>query len=208
MTSIQWDKRLERISTFYDDLVQQYGHTPRACDYGRSESQLRKFKVLSEAMPLTGKRVLDVGCGFADFADFLRDKYKDLVYEGVDIAPAMIQAGRRLHPDLTLRMMNIMEDDPGGPYDLVTANGIFYLLGDNAEEAMRALIQRMYELSSYAVAFNSLSAWADRKEPGEFYADPLAMVKFCRTLARWVVLRHDYMPHDFTIYMYREAHHE
>ncbi|CDN13322.1 hypothetical protein RintRC_4207 [Richelia intracellularis] len=56
------------------------------------------------------------------------------------------------------------------------------------------------------MAFNSLSSWGTQKESGEFYADPLATVKFCRTLTPWVILRHDYMQHDFTIYMYRESH--
>ena len=205
--SESWTKQIARIARFYESLVDRYGHDPRACDYGRAESQRIKFEVLADVMPLQGKRVLDVGCGFADFADHLFTCYGELIYEGVDITLRMIEEARRLHPTLSLRVLDILKQDPGEPYDLVTANGIFYLLGEDAELRMQQLIVRMYELSSSAVAFNSLSAWADQKEPGEFYADPLATVEFCRTLTPWVVLRHDYMPHDFTIYMYREAHH-
>jgi hypothetical protein len=28
-----------RIANYYQDLVQKYGHDPRACDYGRPQSQ-------------------------------------------------------------------------------------------------------------------------------------------------------------------------
>ncbi|GBO51706.1 hypothetical protein APA_947 [Pseudanabaena sp. lw0831] len=100
--------------------------------------------------------------------------------------------------------MDILTESPDGSYDLVTANGIFYLLNQDAELYMQRLIARMYELSSKAVAFNSLSLWDKNQEDGEFYADPLKTVQFCRTLTPWGVLRHDYLLHDFTIYMYKE----
>ena len=45
--------------------------THRACDYGHAESQLIKSTVLSDVMPLSKNSVLDVGCGFADYAAFL-----------------------------------------------------------------------------------------------------------------------------------------
>lgn len=202
-----WQEQLTRITKLYEGLVDRYGHDPRACDYGRAESQQIKFEILAQITPLQGKHVLDVGCGFADFAGYLLTHYGDLTYEGVDVTPRMIEAACRAHPALSLRVLDILEEDPGGPYDLVTANGIFYLLSTDAERYMQELIARMYELSSNAVAFNSLSTWATHKESGEFYADPVAVVEFCHTLTPWVVLRHDYMVHDFTIYMYREARH-
>lgn len=202
--SESWVHKRSRIVDYYDALVAQFGHDPQACDYGQASSQLKKFEVLAEALPVSGKRVLDVGCGFADFARFLKERYPDVSYEGVDVTPSMVEEARRARPDLALRHLDILEQDPGGPYNLVTANGIFYLLGEDARGWMKRLIARMFELSSEAVAFNSLSAWADRKESGEFYADPIATVEYCRTLTPWVALRHDYLPHDFTIYMYRE----
>ncbi len=92
-----------------------------------------------------------------------------------------------------------------GTFDVVTANGIFYLLGEQAWPMMQQIIERLYELATSAVAFNSLSAWANKEEQeaGEYYADPIKVVDFCRRLTPWVVLRHDYHPRDFTIYMYK-----
>jgi len=201
--SDSWPDRRQFVASYYDELIRTYGHQPRACDYGRPESQRRKFEVLCEALPLDHMRVLDVGCGFADFADYLAARFAGVSYEGVDITPRMIEEARKLHPDQSLRVLDILTENPGGPYDFVTANGIFYLLGEHAEERMQQLIARMFELCTTAVAFNSLSSWAPKQEPGEFYADPLATVAFCKTLTPWVALRHDYFPHDFTVYLYR-----
>ena len=197
---------VEPIVQFYESLIERHGPSPNACDYGSARSQLAKFKALAEVCSLSGKRVLDVGCGFADWADYVTKIHGDVVYHGVDLTPRMIAEARRLRPHLSLRHMNIMEEDPGR-FDVVTANGIFYLFGPGSasRRRMESLIERMFALADEAVAFSSLSAWAANQEAHEFYADPLETVRFCRTLTPWVTLRHDYLPHDFTIYLYKEA---
>jgi SAM-dependent methyltransferase len=192
------------ISTYYDRLVDRYGHDPRACDYGRAASQLIKFKVLAAVLDLREKSVLDVGCGFADFAVHLREGHPGVKYTGIDLSPRMIAEAQRSNPGLDLRVGNIL-DQKDGTFDVVTANGIFYLLGAHAPKLMRSIIQKMYHLAQTAVAFNSLSSWATDQEEGEYYADPLATVEYCRTLTPWVVLRHDYHPRDFTVYLYKKG---
>jgi SAM-dependent methyltransferase len=192
-----------RIAEFYENLIQRYGHDPRACDYGHPESQRTKFRVLSEAIPVKNRSVLDVGCGFADFACYLRERFPGVRYCGIDLTSSMVTEARRLNPGIDVRVNNILDAKFDTYFDLVTANGIFYLLGEHAPAVMEKMIDRMYMLSSCAVAFNSLSAWAEDKESGEFYADPLRVVDYCRRLTPWVVLRHDYHPRDFTVYMYK-----
>lgn len=194
-----------RIANYYQDLVRKYGHDPRACDYGRPQSQELKFRVLSEAMPLNGCSVLDVGCGFADFHRFLRERFGDVWYSGIDVCPAMVEEARRLDPGCEVKLANILDSSIRERFDLVTANGIFYLLGPQASSTMQDIVRRMYEVAEHAVAFNSLSSWAEEKEASEFYADPAEVLQFCRTLTPWVALRHDYHPRDFTIYMYKTA---
>lgn len=201
-----WTAKIDRISSFYTGLVSKYGHDPRACDYGRASSQRRKFEILAEATDYAGLRVLDVGCGFADFADFLSARFDGVTYEGVDITPAMVKTAQQLHPELKIRQIDIMAEDPGAPYDVVTANGIFYLLGPGGEADMQRLIRRMVELSSKVIAFNSLSSRSSQiHQANEFLANPASTVEFCRSLVPRVVLRHDYLPHDFSIYLYKES---
>ena len=191
------------IAEYYDALVEKYGHSAKACDYGKVESQRLKFKVLAEVLPLTGKRILDVGCGFADFADFVAAQYGNVHYVGIDVSPRMIEEAKRSHPELDVRLGNIFDDDPG-KFDVVFANGIFYLLDANVWCLMKKAIRRMFQMCTQALAFNSLSIWAPERAREEFYADPLETIVFCRTLTPWVVLRCDYHPRDFTVYMYKK----
>jgi SAM-dependent methyltransferase len=160
--------------------------------------------VLAEVASLDRKRILDVGCGLADFAGFLKTRYREVQYVGVDISPKMIEEAKKLHPELDLRVQNVLVDDPGR-FDFVLASGIFARLGRDAIPVSKKLISRMFECAEYAIAFNSLSAWAPNKEADEFYHDPLETLLFARSLSPWVVLRHDYHPRDFTIYVYRSA---
>lgn len=199
-----WTEKKNSIESYYTGLIQEHGHSPRACDYGRPESQDKKFRVLAEAMNLNNKTVLDVGCGFAHFSQFLANSFDSVDYHGVDITQEFVTQARTLHPDVKIDHADILNDDLGRTYDFVTANGIFYLLGQDAKQLMHDLITRMFALTHDTVAFNSLSSWCDDKESGEFYADPLETLEFCRTLSPWVTLRHDYHTRDFTIYMRKD----
>jgi SAM-dependent methyltransferase len=192
-----------RIADYYDRLVRQYGHDPRACDYGRPESQQTKFRVLSDVMPLANASLLDVGCGFADFATYLEERFPGLKYSGIDLCAAMVSEAQRNRPDLDLRSANIFDASFNRRFDVVSANGVFYLLGEQPWPMMQKMIERMFGLATSALAFNSLSDWASDQEAGEFYANPVQVLKFCRELTPWVALRHDYHPRDFTVFMYK-----
>ena len=196
-------ERFAWIADYYSALVRRYGHDPRACDYGRAESQQIKYRVLAEVMPLDNSSVLDVGCGFADFAAFLRQRFAGVRYTGIDLCPDMVDEAKRIHADLDLRVANIADVAIDRRFDVVMANGIFYLLGDQPVPIMRQIIERMFSLATKAVAFNSLSAWTRDHGHEEFYADPLQTIEFCKRLTPWVVLRHDYHPRYFTVYLYK-----
>jgi len=125
-------------------------------------------------------------------------------YVGIDISDAMVERARKLHPHSEILHGNFLFAEFSRSFDVVTANGIFYLLGTQAESLLQAIVRKMYALCNKTVAFNSLSAWAQDKQDGEYYADPLRSLEFCRSLSPWVSLRHDYHPRDFTIYLHKQ----
>ncbi|MDA0183502.1 class I SAM-dependent methyltransferase [Solirubrobacter phytolaccae] len=191
------------VASYYDGLVAEHGDSPRSADYGDPRSQQAKFAVLAAVEELRGARVLDVGCGLAHFADYLDEAGLGVTYTGVDLSAAMVGLARERRPDLDIRQANILHEDLG-EFDVVLANGIFYLLGDDALSLMHGLVERMWSHAQRAVAFNSLSAWATDAEAEEFHADPAETVSWVRaTLTPRLVLRHDYHTRDFTVYAYR-----
>lgn len=198
-----WEDKKTKIEIYYNDLINKYGNDPRSCDYGRPESQSKKFAIISELITAEHKTVLDVGCGLGDFAEYLQLNASHINYTGIDLSKEFIKRSQARFPDLEFKKMDLLTENPGN-FDFVTANGIFYLLGNDALKIMRQIITRMFELSTKSVAFNSLSSWCEDQEVDEFYADPIETLKFCRTLTPWVSLRHDYHSRDFTIYMHKD----
>ncbi|MEQ9490363.1 MAG: methyltransferase domain-containing protein [Alphaproteobacteria bacterium] len=191
------------ISSYYDGLVREHGHSPRACDYGRPESQQAKFETLAKVCDLSGKSVLDVGCGAADFLTFLNARFDNVGYTGIDLSAEMIAMAKGLHPGADISQRNVLDIDAAERFDVVIANGIFYLLGEDAESTMWRIIDHMAALAVRAVAFNSLSTWAPTIEENEFHADPATVLDRCRELSRRVTLHHDYHDRDFTVFVYR-----
>jgi trans-aconitate methyltransferase len=190
-------------AAFFDALVEQHGDDPRASDWGSDASQRLRFEAVAGVADLSGLRVLDVGCGVARLAGFLGERFSGVDYVGIDLSERAIETARRVHPGLDLRVANVLDLDPARElFDVVIANGILYRLG--TDDDAWTLVERLWQLAGRAVAVTSLSAWAAESPAGELHLDPAETLSRARTLTPRATLRHDYLPHDFTLYLYRE----
>lgn len=192
-----------RIRKHYLPLLQHHGPMFRAVDWGSRQGQTNRFRILLEVGEFLDASILDIGCGVGHLVEHLSTIGFQGKYLGIDALPEMVASARVCYPAWQFQEGNILDLNTSWNADYVISSGLF-TFGDS--KLMQKTIQAMFDICNKAVAFNSLSYWAKKKEPGEFYADPLGTVQFCRTLTPWVVLRHDYLPHDFSIYMYRESH--
>jgi hypothetical protein len=188
----------------FEGLMAEHGASFKTLGFGRPESQLRRFEVLAEVGDIRGADILDVYCGLADFYDFLKAKDPDVRYHAIEVVPAFVGHIRKARPEVSVEVGDFLADSFDGEWDYVFASGIFYRAVSDSWELMQKSISKMFRTCRVAVAFNSLSAYADKREEGEFFASPERTFAFCKSLTPYVTLRHDYMPHDFTIYMYRK----
>lgn len=194
-----------RIAAFYDGLVARFGCGPRALDWGGRASQERRFDVLTQIDELAGHSVLDVGCGLADLFVFLESRRVRVAYTGYDIAPAVIRFARTRFPQLDLQVVDLMAEEAVAPeHDFVLASGIFNLRSIGSYGYLEEMVRRMFRSCRRGVAFNSLSSRSDVIDSNQFLADPARVLRICLDITPNVVLRHDYMPHDFTVYIYRD----
>jgi len=193
----------KRTISLYQKLLEEHGETYRALDWGSRESQQKRFEVLAGIGVNKGDRILDVGCGLADFNAWLIENRPGVEYAGIDLTPGMVERAQTRFPNSKILNKTIFDKDlPVGPFDYLFASGIFFLRKENPKEYMESTIVQMFNSSNRGIAFNSLSAWAGDKDGGEFYAEPAEVINFCKKLSPYVVLRHDYHPADFTIYIY------
>jgi len=197
----------ERNSTFYQTLLARHGDSHQSLNWGSAQSQQQRFKVLAEVGIDAGESVLDVGCGLGDFYGWLQNHYPGVHYTGIDLTPAMIERAKERFPEVQffegtiLELSTLVEER----FDHIMASGIFYLRQHDPDKYFQRTVRTMFDHAQKSIAVNTLSAWAQTKVGGEFYADPLRALDFCHSLTSRVVLRHDYHPTDFTVYLYKES---
>lgn len=197
----------ERTICLYQSLLMKHGESHQALDWGSRESQVTRFEVLANVGVDAGDHILDVGCGLADLNEWLI-KYKPGVkYSGIDLTPGMVEKAKARFPEVNIQNKTVFDlNKEISFYDYVIASGIFVFRKERPEMYLCSTVKKMFEICKKGVAFNSLSSWAKEKSSNEYYADPLRVIKFCKTLTPIIVMRHDYHSGDFTVYMYREHH--
>ncbi|MBI4354998.1 MAG: class I SAM-dependent methyltransferase [Candidatus Omnitrophica bacterium] len=197
----------ERTETVkrYADRQARWGATAQTLGWRDAAQQALRFAVLAEVGDLSGRSVLDVGCGFGDFYGYLLAQgRRPSLYVGVDVAPSLLQVARERHPGIRFEERDIVTQPMAEQFDYVVESGVLnHRLQDN-EQAARAMLEAMYRLSRRGMAANLMSFQVDYTEPHLYYYDPEATMRYCRTLSRFVTLRHDYPLYEFTIYLYRQ----
>jgi len=146
--------------------------------------------------------VLDVGCGFGDLAAVLAARAPNARYTGWDINPHFIEVCHANAPDLAFERRNILVDPPETPFDVIVSVGPINIeLGSN-EELMRRMLKAMYKSCLSHCVMSMASGESRGHGQGFHYYDPCKMLDFCFSVTKNVVLRHDYHPTDFSVFLF------
>lgn len=193
-------ERLKLIER-YNERLKKYGYDPRTLGWLKGRQPIR-FKILSEIGDLSNCSILDVGCGFGDLYGFLMKKGLTIEYTGVDINPNLIEIARNIYPHAQFEVKDFLEGNKG-EFDWVFSSGFFnFRLPDN-KSFIRTMLKKMFEMCKKGIAADFLSSYVEFRNEDAYYTCPEDVFTFCRTLSRRVTLRHDYMPFEFCIYVYR-----
>ena len=206
--------RYRRIVDYYERHLLEHGTSHKGVAWPKAEDvDLRNQVMLGVCGADTGPvSILDLGCGFGLFADYLRasNKLAAVEYSGIDLSQQMIEEARRCHPDLHFEVRDVLVAPPAEKsFDYVIMNGVLTvkasLLQDEMEEFASAIIQAAFRLARRGVAFNVMSEHVDWKREDLFHwpFDRVAGI-LKRTCSRHVVLRADYGLYEYTVYVYRE----
>jgi SAM-dependent methyltransferase len=198
---------MSRLRDFYAGKYQSHGVSAQAVGWQSAEKQNQRFDVLSEVGDISGKSLLDVGCGFGDLLVNLKGRGIKAAYHGVDVMADFVEVARRRHPEAQFWSFDVGGECPADfkpPFDYVFASGLLGLhVGDDREYARR-LLKRMFDWCRIGVAANMISTYVDYCEDYLAYTNPEEIFAFCKKNLTWkTALRHDYMNYEFTLYLYR-----
>ena len=171
-------------------------------DWENSKSQFRRFAVLADEVELSGKSLLDVGCGIGDlYQHLIVDRRIDVSYTGVDLLESMIRRARERFPDARFLAADIIGErvfEPGS-FDVVFCSGIFNLRIGNHDDFARTMIPVLIHLARSHVVFNMLHIDSPDPDPRYCYFDPDDVVgweEVCNSKPRVV---QGYLSNDFSV---------
>lgn len=192
------------VRKFFEDRFDVFGDSPRTLDLS-PEGQSGRFAVLSEIGDISNKRILELGSGLGHFYEYLCAHFGGVRYTGYDFSPKFVEYARAKYPNAVFEIRDVLAEPLEGSYDYVVCSGIHNLETGSNDKDMDQLMTKAWGAATEGVALSMLSQYADRKEEGRHYYDPRRVLSRALQLTRYVVLRQDYMPHDFTVYLYRKT---
>jgi SAM-dependent methyltransferase len=199
-----WADIERRVGDYYTGKLREHGPTHQGVDWNSAESQLLRFEQFMRIVP-TGEpvSVLDYGCGYGAFAEYLEDlnEVELAAYTGYDVSEEMVATARQRSK---WRFTTAREELTSA--DVSVASGVFNVRVDTDEHSWRAYtletIAELAALSRRGLGFNMLTSYSDPERMTErlYYGDPAFYFDWCkRNLSRQVALLHDYGLYEFTM---------
>lgn len=197
----------ERIRRHYEPRVSRDRANHEILDWGSREGQLLRFRVLADALRREFSpaepppRLLDVGCGMTDLADYLDEQRIPVRYLGVDLTLAVIQEARRRQPGRALVQADVFARSPFRPdsFDVAYCSGVFNLRLGNNRDFVLAAVPALLSQTRRLVAVNMLHIRTRNKYPHCYYFDPDEIAAKLAPQAASVEVVDDYLENDFTL---------
>jgi SAM-dependent methyltransferase len=217
-SELDLNKISENTIKRYSGRYKELGKSIRTLGWGNKEQQMLRFANTLRADDLNGKSVIDIGCGFGDYFDFLSNEGIQLKsYTGTDINPDFISEGNKtikekcefIEADLLKDDLHLKSDsgwDAGIMLGLLNYNLGSPELNYQYSEKM---ISNAFRLVNKVLIVDFLSSKLFEGYPKEdfvFYHDPAKMFNLASSLSSNTVLIHDYEPipqKEFMLFIYK-----
>lgn len=192
-----------RLRDLYENRLALFGPDDvRTVGWSSQNDQYLRFDVLFRGLNLTGKTILDVGCGLGDVVPYLDARLEPTQYEyiGVDICPKLISEANMRHGGTMRRFlhMDILQESCPHADIVVSSGALSFKLTDNLSLA-KAMIDRMFNIADEVLAINFLTSYIDYQLEKNYHYDPSELFAFAKSLTRWVNIYHDYPLWEFTM---------
>ena len=221
------DQKLQKIAQStkkrYSKRYAELGYHVRTLGWGSTEQQEYRFmQTLMGKIDLSGKHVLDIGCGFGDYLDFLEDRDVNVKsYTGWDINPDLIKEARKRHAKCKkaeFRVVDITNPDhtAANQFDICIMLGLlnFNLKSDYDNVAFSKMaMANAFTQTKGVLILDFLSSFKDKSYPPEdfvFYHNPGDMLNHALTLTDNVMIKHDYpsIPQkEMMLFLYKQGTH-
>lgn len=194
-----------KITFYYQQLAQikGLGHI-HSLGWRTKERQEIRFKVLSKIGDLNNSHILDLGCGFGDLYSFLKTKFTNFKYTGIDNQKKFIEFAKEKYIDannadfIHADFINLTIPET----DYIIASGALSYLSD-INNFYEKQISILFNSARKGFAFNMLDTAHFKKTPLLVSHDVSHIYEICSKITPKLTIRHDYMIDDFSVYLYK-----
>jgi len=167
-------------------------------------TQLVRFEAFLQTHDIDGKSILDIGCGTGDLWQYLQAKSISCSYAGFDLSPVMIKRCEERFPGIAFNSGEFVEWSKDKQFDYTIAIGIHNIKVDGCWEILTQMTKTQYELSRHAAHISILTDRYEGFAPHIQAWNAERVLAMALEITPYVVMRHDYLPNDFSITLYRE----
>jgi SAM-dependent methyltransferase len=186
----------------YLDAAREHGAGFESLLWASPETQAVRFDAIRRAANLSGKSVLDVGCGRADLLSFLLDRgVRPADYVGIEAVDALAAAAKAKRlPGCTI----VQADFVAEPIRMFVGADVVVFSGslNTADDTVfYPTLRHAFEAATEALVFNFLDSPNLAGQPHLYFRDPRVVREFAESLpgATDVRMLNDYLPGDTTV---------
>lgn len=198
---------MKEIIQMYERAFADHGPSEKAVFWPKGR-QDERFFALTKSIHRDNFSILDFGCGIGHLHNFLKMKFGQVDYMGVDIVPSFIEHCRREFRESRFQLVKSPKDIEQN-FDYVMLSGVFNILySENKEEHLeivKATITELFSKTKIALSVNFMTDNVDFQQTGAYHQNPAEIFNFFQqSLSRRCLLDQSYMPYEYTITAWKD----
>lgn len=198
---------IEKVKKQYQEAFDKHGNSLDAVFIPKGR-QIERFESLLTYVRRETFSILDYGCGLGQMSDYVREKFPQADYLGVDIVEDFISENNSKYDFGKFEIINdcyCVKDN----YDVIAAAGVFNILYvKDKTEHQKIVYDNLSHLFSKAndlLSVNFMTDQVDFIQEGAFHQNVSDLYDFAKeNLTKRVVLDESYMPYEFTFHFFKD----
>ena len=192
-------------SKFYDERVNKYGYSAASVGWKDSIQQNLRFDILTAELDLNNKKILDIGCGFGDLANYLISKEISVQeFIGVDVSRKMLEIAKKnttTKVNASYLNINVLNDPMDITVDIALMSGLLNLRqsSENSNEILQLFLSKVSPIVKEALVFNLLTDEVDFQQPHHLHYNPRKTKQIVQDFFKDVSIKKDYGLYEFTV---------
>lgn len=199
------NKDKQKIIERYEQRLREFGPVQKSLGWLKGRQRFRFYYLMNIERFGKNDSVLDIGCAYGDLKDFLLKEGWNGKYCGVDIVPSLIEIAKDKYQGIDARVVDILTEKFDEKFDWVMSSGaLTSKTEDDTYVYFSQMIGKMFEICKKGVAVNFCSPYVEFQSDVNFHPEIPKLLAIVTSHTKRFVLRHDYMPYEFTLYMYKD----